>query len=154
MILSKLRFLAVFLVAIFLPAFSAEPASPIASSRIVLEKNWHIQSGCKLSQGGDALSRTAYNDQSWLATTVPHTVEGAQVDAKLFPDPFYAMNLRAIPGTTYPIGKIFTNLPMDEDSPYKCSWWYRTEFRLPVELKGKNIWLNFDGINYHANVGV
>src|SRR5579884_201928 len=154
MILSKLRFLPVFLVAICLPAFSAEPASPIASSRIGLEKNWHIQSGCKLSQGGDALSRAAYNDQSWLATTVPHTVEGAQVDAKLFPDPFYAMNLRAIPGTTYPIGKIFTNLPMDEDSPYKCSWWYRTEFRLPAELKGKNIWLNFDGINYRANVWV
>ena len=32
--------------------------------------------------------------QSWLATTVPHTVLGAQVDAKIFPDPFYGMNLR------------------------------------------------------------
>jgi exo-1,4-beta-D-glucosaminidase len=41
---------------------------------------------------------------------------------------------------------------MDEDSPYKCSWWYRTEFRLPAEFKGKNIWLNFDGINYRANI--
>src|SRR5690242_6442024 len=154
MSVSKLGVLAVFVLGLSSTAFSAEPSPPTTSSRIGLEKNWHIQSGCKLSTGGEALSRAGYNDQSWLATTVPHTVLGAQVDAKLFPDPFYAMNLRAIPGTTYPIGKIFTNLPMDEDSPYKCSWWYRTEFRLPAELKGKNVWLHFDGINYRANIWV
>lgn len=154
MSVSKLRTVSVFVLGICSTAFSAEPPSTTTSSRIALEKNWHIQSSCKLSEGGDVLSRAGYNDQNWLATTVPHTVEGAQVDAKLFPDPFYGMNLRAIPGTTYPIGKIFTNLPMDEDSPYKCSWWYRTEFRLAAELKGKNIWLHFDGINYRANIWV
>lgn len=154
MSVSKLHTLAVFVFGICSTAFAAEPLPATTSSRIGLEKNWHIQSSCKLNEGGEALSRTAYNDQNWLATTVPHTVEGAQVDAKLFPDPFYAMNLRAVPGTTYPIGKIFTNLPMDEDSPYKCSWWYRSEFRLPADLKGKNIWLHFDGINYRANIWV
>ncbi|HKR31490.1 MAG TPA: beta galactosidase jelly roll domain-containing protein [Terriglobales bacterium] len=152
--LPKLRVLLLLIVGLSSAGFSVEPSPDSASSRIALEKNWHIQSSCKLSIGGDALSRAGYNDQNWLAATVPHTVEGAQVDAKLFPDPFYGMNLRAIPGTTYPIGKIFTNLPMDEDSPYKCSWWYRTEFRLPAELKGQNIWLHFDGINYRANIWV
>src|SRR5579872_1268083 len=124
------------------------------SSRIPLEKNWRIESSCKLKDGGAAISRVGYNAQSWLSTTVPHTVLGAQVDAKLFPDPFFGMNLRAIPGTTYPIGKIFTNLPMPDDSPYKCSWWYRTEFHLSPELRGKNVWLHFDGINYRANIWV
>jgi len=81
-------------------------------------------------------------------------VLGAQVDAKLFPDPFYSKNLRAIPGMSYPEGKIFTNLPMDSDSPYKCPWWYRSEFSLPPQLQGKNIWLHFDGINYRANIWV
>ena len=123
-------------------------------SRISLEKNWHIQSACKVSDGGAAISRPGYSVAGWLATTVPHTVLGAQVDAKLFPDPFFGMNLRAIPGTTYPIGKIFTELPMPDDSPYKCSWWYRTEFNLSPELRGKNVWLHFDGINYRANIWV
>jgi exo-1,4-beta-D-glucosaminidase len=123
-----------------------------SSSRFLLERNWHLQSACKLSDSGATISRPGYNVAGWLSTTVPHTVLGAQVDAKLFPDPFYGMNLRAIPGTTYPLGKIFTELPMPDDSPYKCSWWYRTEFQLPAQLQGKNIWLHFDGINYRANI--
>jgi len=123
-------------------------------ARVSLEKNWHIQSGCKLHDGGEAISRVGYSVAGWLATTVPHTVLGAQVDAKLFADPFFGMNLRAIPGTTYPIGKIFANMPTPDDSPYKCSWWYRTEFHLPPRLRGNNVWLHFDGINYHANIWV
>jgi len=136
-------------------AWAFEPAAvPSPISRISLEKDWHIQSACKLSDNGAAISRVGYNVLGWMATTVPHTVLGAQVDAKLFPDPFYGMNLRAIPGMTYPIGKLFAEMPMPEDSPYKCSWWYRSEFHLPAELRDKNIWLHFDGINYRANVWV
>jgi exo-1,4-beta-D-glucosaminidase len=140
-----------------LSSFAAQTGaatSRISLERISLEKAWRIQSSCKLTDSGETISHVGYGAQSWLATTVPHTVLGAQVDAKLFPDPFYSMNLRAIPGTTYPLGKIFTNLPMAEDSPYKCSWWYRTEFHLPTQSEGKNIWLHFDGINYRANVWV
>lgn len=152
MTLNSLRSLFVLLFASTL--FSADlPQSPPAS-RISLDRNWRIQSACKLNDGGNAISRPEYRVDGWLATSVPHTVLGAQVDAKLFPDPFTGMNLRAIPGTTYPLGKIFTNLPMPEDSPYKCSWWYRTEFRLAPRLAGKNIWLHFDGINYRANIWV
>ena len=130
------------------------PPNSISASRIVLEKDWHIQSACKLNDGGEKISRPGYNAQGWLATTVPHTVLGAQVDAKLFPDPFYGMNLRAIPGTTYPIGKVFAELPMPDDSPYKCSWWYRTEFHLGPPSQGKKVTLHFDGINYRANIWV
>ena len=64
------------------------------------------------------------------------------------------MNLRSIPGTTYPIGQRFTLLPMPEDSPYKPSWWYRKEFVVPEALAGRSLWLHFDGINYRANVWV
>jgi exo-1,4-beta-D-glucosaminidase len=41
---------------------------------------------------------------------------------------------------------------MPPTSPFRQSWWYRTEFKLPEEYKGKTIWLGFDGINYRANV--
>ena len=135
-------------------ASSRAQQNPTLPARIPVEKNWHIQSGCKLSDGGEAISRSGFSAQGWLTTTVPHTVLGAQVDAKLFPDPFYGKNLRAIPGMTYPEGKIFTELPMDDDSPYKCPWWFRSEFSLPAQLQGRNIWLHFDGINYRANIWV
>jgi exo-1,4-beta-D-glucosaminidase len=41
---------------------------------------------------------------------------------------------------------------MPPESPFRHSWWYRTEFKLPDEYKGKTLWLGFDGINYRANV--
>ncbi|HJW99311.1 MAG TPA: beta galactosidase jelly roll domain-containing protein [Terriglobales bacterium] len=147
-----IRRLSLFLLALASTAFAFQ--NPQVPDRISLERNWHIQSACKVSDSGDAISRAEYKVQGWLATSVPHTVLGAQVDARLFPDPFFAMNLRAIPGTTYPIGKLFSDLPMPDDSPYHCSWWYRTEFHVGPRHQGKNVWLHLDGINYRANIWV
>ena len=33
-------------------------------------------------------------------------------------------------------------------------WWYRTVFSIPAAYAGKKIWLNFNGINYAAEVWV
>ena len=41
---------------------------------------------------------------------------------------------------------------MPADSPYRCSYWFRTEFTTPPALAGKTAWLHFLGINYRANV--
>ena len=71
---------------------------------------------------------------------------------QVYPDPYTGINLRTIPGTTYPIFEDFSNILMPPASPFRQSWWYRTEFSLPAEYKGKTIWLGFDGINYRANV--
>ena len=49
----------------------------------------------------------------------------------MYKDIFFGMNLRSIPGTTYPIGENFSKLPMPADSPYRCGWWYRTQFDVP-----------------------
>ena len=76
----------------------------------------------------------------------------ALVADKTFPDPYFGDNLRSIPGTTYPIGKMFSVLSMPKDSPFRCSWWYRTEFRAPKAFDGQHVWLNFGGINNRANI--
>ncbi len=43
-----------------------------------------------------------------------------------------------------------------QGSPFVCSWWYRTEFKLPLVPgsagKNKTDWLHFNGINYRANI--
>ena len=84
--------------------------------------------------------------------TVPTTVVAALVEHKVYPDPFFGTNLRSFPGVTYPIGANFSNIPMQQDSPFIVPWWYRKEFVLPASFKGKSIWLNFGGINYRANI--
>ncbi len=85
---------------------------------------------------------------------MPTTVLAAQVGAGEFGDPYFARNLRSIPGTDYPVGKIFSRLPMSPNSPYACPWWYRTRFALPADARGKTLWLRFGGINYRANIWV
>jgi exo-1,4-beta-D-glucosaminidase len=87
-----------------------------------------------------------------LAASVPTSVVAALVSNGVYRDPYFGMNLRSIPGTTYNIGMNFANLPMPADSPFAVPWWYRTEFRLPAAMRGKRLWLNFDSINYRANV--
>ena len=113
-------------------------------------------SGCALSASGTKLSSPSYEDtvHHWRTISAPSTVLAAQVADGEFPDPFFARNLRNIPGTDYPIGKIFSRLPMPANSPYSCPWWYRTRFRLPITARGKTIWLHFAGINYRANIWV
>jgi len=41
---------------------------------------------------------------------------------------------------------------MPKDSPFRDPWWYRTEFDVPEEWKGKECTLHLDGINYEAEV--
>jgi exo-1,4-beta-D-glucosaminidase len=132
---------------------STEPHSTHANFT-VLRQGWKIQSACKVQTGGGQLSLPGYRPQDWIAATVPTTVLAAQVAAGIYPDPYYGMNLRKIPGTTYPIGDKFSILPMPADSPYHCGWWYRKQFQAPAIARGKRIWLHFSGINYRANLWI
>jgi exo-1,4-beta-D-glucosaminidase len=124
------------------------------SLRLRLHQNWMLQSACKLKAGGQEISSLHFKPSGWHRTTVPSTVLAALVADKTYPDPFFGMNLRQIPGTTYPVATNFAHQPMPEDSPFKCSWWYRTEFLIPPAFRGKNLWLHFQAINYRANVWV
>jgi exo-1,4-beta-D-glucosaminidase len=123
-----------------------------SQEQLMLHNGWQIQSSAKVGTDGAAISSTAYRPTDWYRATVPSTVVGALVDDSLYGDPFFGMNLRNIPGTTFKIGANFVHEPMDSTSPYNVPWWYRTTFRVPSTMRGKRITLNFDGINYRANV--
>jgi exo-1,4-beta-D-glucosaminidase len=133
------------------PLAAAAPAH--AGERLPLAQ-WSLQSSAVAKAAGDVLSQPGYAAGGWHTVRVPSTVVGALVDNGVYPDPYFGMNLRAIPGTTYPIGERFTLLPTPADSPFKPSWWYRTEFTVPAASAGRSFALHFDGINYRANVWV
>ncbi|HKD90442.1 MAG TPA: glycoside hydrolase family 2 TIM barrel-domain containing protein [Terriglobales bacterium] len=144
-----------------------------SGARLDLRSGWEIQSSCKLAAAtGEQISSRRYQPKGWIKATVPSTVLAAQLANRLVSDPFYGMNLRKIPGADYPVGKNFSNLAMRDNSPYHCSWWYRTEFEIPPSFhdadtsrlpgpdklreadwaRARHIALHFDGINYRANV--
>jgi exo-1,4-beta-D-glucosaminidase len=113
---------------------------------------WKLQSSAKVGAAGEVVSTPGFETGGWHAITVPNTVVGALVGDGTYPDPYFGMNLRKIPGTSYPIGQRFTLLPMPADSPFKPSWWYRAELDVPASLRGRSFWLHLDGVNYRANV--
>lgn len=105
-----------------------------------------------MPQKGDAISQEGFQPSDWYRTSVPSTVLAALVNNNVYRDPYYGMNLRSIPGASYPIGKNFSNLPMPPDSPFNVPWWYRTSFQLPANFAGRQIWMHFGGINYRASI--
>jgi exo-1,4-beta-D-glucosaminidase len=121
-------------------------------SKLMLTQEWAIQSSAIVKEPGSVLSTSRYQPKNWYPTTVPSTVFAALVKNKVYPDPNFGMNLRSVPGVSYPIGGNFANIAMPSDSPFHPSWWYRTEFAVPASDEGKNLWLHFNGINYRANI--
>ncbi|HEX8892846.1 MAG TPA: beta galactosidase jelly roll domain-containing protein [Terriglobales bacterium] len=146
--------------------FAATPPTPV--TRLDLHTGWQLQSACVLEGSttgparlkdndgpgfdGEVLSSPLYRPIGWISTTVPNTIVAAQVAAGIIKDPFFGMNLRKLPGMDYPIGSMFSNLAMLDSSPYKCGWWYRTQFRLPATFSGHAVALHLDGVNYRADV--
>jgi len=142
------------LILLAVPACAQQARIGVAhgSSRMTLAGGWSLQSSSKVEATGAAISTPGFQVRGWHSVTVPTTVVAALVKDKFLPDPYVGMNLRKLPGVSYPIGAKFSNLPMPPDSPYLVSWWYRTQFRIPAQYEGKAIWLHFGGINYRANI--
>src|SRR5215472_15407629 len=83
---------------------SAAPQARNASStpgiaRMNLEADWTLQSSAVISGKGEAISSNGFDVRAWYPVTVPSTVIGALVANKVYPDPYFGMNLRSIPGT-------------------------------------------------------
>ena len=131
------------------------PLSAPAETRTPLHDDWQLQSACKATAEGGAISASGFATDGWLKISVPSTVLAAQVKAGVLPDPYFGDNLRKIPGTTYPVGHNFANIAMSPDSPYACAWWYRKQFTAPaLSTKDNRLWLHFGGINYRGELWI
>ncbi len=148
-----LRYASLFCCACLLVAGESLANSPAeAGTSLLLREGWAIQSSANVRDSGDVISTAGFKAGDWYPATLPTTVLSALVMNRVYPDPYFGMNLRSIPGTSYPIFSDFSELLMPPGSPFMHSWWFRTDFQLPPEYQGKTLWLNFDGINYRANV--
>ncbi len=132
----------------------ADPAFADSAEKIYLHKDWQLQSSCEAKAGGEQVSAVGFDAGKWHRAEVPNTVVGALVDDKTYPDPTYGTNLKSLPGMDYPTKTFFAIQEMPKDSPFRCSWWFRTEFVVPAQYEGKVQWLDFLGINYRANIWI
>jgi len=96
---------------------------------------WRLAEAPKVSASGTTLSRAGYDASHWYVATVPGTVLTTLVDRGVYADPAYGLNNTTIP-----------------ESLAHQDYWYRTEFDAPAETVGKRQILNFDGVNYSAEI--
>ena len=124
--------LAIFTIGLSLPARAANQPE-----HLTLSSNWELQDISKVSDPGATLSTTSYKPANWYAAVVPGTVLTTLVANKVYPEPLYGENNRP------------DRIP---ESLNKTSYWYRTTFTVPANYRNQQIWLNFDGINYSADI--
>jgi exo-1,4-beta-D-glucosaminidase len=100
-----------------------------------LSEGWLIRASAEVSSPGESVSRPGFDTRGWIAASVPSTALAALVENGRCSDPYTGMSLKDIPR-----------------EPFTSPWWYRTEFELSAAETKKTILLEFDGINYAADV--
>ncbi|HSA96901.1 MAG TPA: glycoside hydrolase family 2 TIM barrel-domain containing protein [Acidobacteriota bacterium] len=100
-----------------------------------LSELWNIQSSEKVKGTGEEISKPGFKIENWYPAVVPSTVLGTLVQNNVYPDIFFGRNLEKVPA-----------------GPFQVSWWYRKEFTVPVGPGVVVTRLEFDGINYRANI--
>ncbi len=117
---------------------------PVPKDAPTLQKNnklylsggkWKLQRESLVNAGGKAISQKGFNDGNWLPATVPATVLVSYLNVGAIPDPNYG-----------------DNQLMASESFFLSDFWYRNTFNVPSSMNGKHLWLNFDGINWKAEV--
>jgi exo-1,4-beta-D-glucosaminidase len=122
----------------FVVVFSLTSCSKSKSSsakKIILSENWKVQQSSKVLADGASISSEINNAENWYAATVPSTIMGVLTANGLYEDIFIGENYKKI-----------------DKTPFDDSWWYKTTFDLPNLPSEKNILLQFEGLNYYANI--
>lgn len=96
---------------------------------------WTLQSSEKTGVSGEEISKPDFPIRGWIPAEVPSTVLGTLVEAGIHRDIFTGRNLEAV-----------------SKEPFQSSWWYRREFAVGGGPGAKRVFLEFDGINYRADI--
>jgi exo-1,4-beta-D-glucosaminidase len=150
---TKMRILRILAAAGFFAVVAMAPAT-VRGNDEVLRDGWMVQSSAKVAGGGEQVSQKSFDTAGWYKTSVPNTVFAVLVENGLYMNPYFGMNLRSVPGVEYAIGTEYSNQDMPATSPYAVPWWYRKEFEVPKQFKGKTVWLGFRGINYRGEIWI
>lgn len=117
----------------------AAQAHSLPPESVEIDSGWQLQDAAKLPQTGAQIASASLNTAGWYSATVPGTVLTSLVNDHVYPEPLYGENDRA---------------DVIPESLARTSYWYRTTVQVPSSYKSRRVWLNFDGINYSADVWV
>jgi hypothetical protein len=122
-------------------SFPASPTLPPADTngKISLDgAGWRLQNTIFLTTPQDdaiSISSSSYPASGWLPATVPGTVLANYLADGLIPDPNFGANQQLI-----------------SESFFQNDFWYRKEFIAPPGGSHQHWFLDFDGINWKADI--
>ena len=100
-----------------------------------LSSDWTLQRATEVTAEGAAISRADFDDTAWMSAVVPGTVLGTYMAAGAVCE----YNNDA-------------NYLQQSDAFFTADWWYRHTFTVDAAKRGQRVWLNFDAINWKADV--
>jgi hypothetical protein len=126
----------------FSPAWSQTGETikiPSVGGKTALNTGWFARRSNEIKLDGNHLSSSPFQAEGWMKARVPGTVLATMLDNRMFPAPEFSMNNTLIPDI-HDVGKDFYTL------------WFVRPFRIETVPQGQQVWLNFRGINYKADI--
>lgn len=108
-------------------------------------QTWHMLRSDKATATAREISTPGFDTEGWAEAIVPATVLTNLVEQKAYPEPYYGQTNKLANNLIPDIARVGREF---------YTYWFRTEFVVPEEFKGKRIWLEPMGINYRAEVWV
>lgn len=108
---------------------------PIDDNKWELTDGWELIEADKVRENSTPIFDPQLDTKNWYNAVVPGTILTSLVASGVYPDPYYGLNNLAI-----------------TDTLCRMDWWYRIAFETPEQAKGKISKIQFNGINYVAEV--
>ena len=112
---------------------------PDVGGKTLLNTGWYARRANEVTVDGNKFSSQPFSNEGWMKAKVPGTVLTTMLENNMFPAPEFSMNNNLIPDI-YDAGNDF------------YTFWFVRPFQLKNIDKGKQVWLNFRGINYKAEI--
>lgn len=112
---------------------------PEPGEKTVINTDWFARRANEVNVDGNQLSATSPETTGWISARVPGTVLTTLLENQQYPAPEFGLNNNLIPDI-YEVGNDF------------YTFWFIRKFDIPELPEGRNVWLNFRGINYKAEI--
>ena len=104
----------------------------------LLTNGWQLARVPDVPQTGAQISAVSFDSSGWINAVVPGTALTSYQNSGLIGDPYFGTNM----------------VVLENSGCYDTYYWYRDAFYVPAGYSEQKIWLNFDGINWLADIYV
>ncbi len=143
--MKNMHYLITYTLLLFIACFTTHAQSsksveiPETGEKTLLNNGWFARRANEMKTDGNTLTSQPFNTEGWMKARVPGTVLTTLLENNLYPAPEYSMNNNLIPDI-YEIGNEF------------YTFWFIKPFEMKKVSGDKQVWLNFRGINYKADI--